>query len=157
MPAAIDLVARRKQLEQLPLGHLTLIGPVRRRGAHLYITATCSACGRRRKYVVNNVLRGRTTDCQCQRAVKYGNKPLATIFGQRYDAVQRRLPNKKRSRHDDRSGFPDREAFVRYMLDLATRNRPKITTPKQLRKFRITRLNKRRGFEKGNLGLVRGP
>jgi hypothetical protein len=43
------------------------------------------------------------------------------------------------------------------MLALAARSRPKIRTPKQLREFRITRSNKSRGFEKGNLCLVRAP
>jgi hypothetical protein len=81
---------------------------------------------------------------------------VAKVFGQRYDAIQQRLP-KKRSEDDTRSSFPNREAFVLYMLELAAKTRPKIKTPKQLREFRITRLNKRRGFEKGNLRLVRAP
>jgi hypothetical protein len=43
----------------------------------------------------------------------------------------------------------------RYMLALAAKIRPKIETPKQLREFRIMRLDKRRGFEKRNLCLLR--
>jgi hypothetical protein len=41
------------------------------------------------------------------------------------------------------------------MLALVARTRPKIETPKQLREFRITRVDKRRGFEKGNVCLLR--
>jgi hypothetical protein len=39
------------------------------------------------------------------------------------------------------------------MLALAAKTRPKIETPKQVREFRIMRLDKRRGFEKRNLCL----
>jgi hypothetical protein len=155
--APIDLDTRRKELEQLPLGHLTLVGRVRRRGAHLYIRAICSRCGRIRKYVVNNLLRGRTTDCRCQRSLKYENNALAKVFGQRYDAIRQRGSKKPDSERDDRSVFANREAFVRYLLELAAKTHPEIRTAKQLRKFQIHRLNKRRGFEKGNLRLVRGP
>jgi hypothetical protein len=149
MSAAIDLVTRRKELEQLPLGHLTLVGPVFRHGAHQYICARCSACGVKRQYVVNNLISGRTRDCRCQRAVKYKKNPLARIFGQRYDAIRNRLRNK--------SGLPQREAFVRYMLAVAASSQPNIRTAKHLRKFRIQRVNDRGGFEKGNLRLVRAP
>lgn len=145
MPAAVDLLARRKALKKLPLGHLTLSGPVRRRGAHLYIHAVCSACGVKREYVVNNLLSGRTCDCRCQRSLKY-RSPLAKVFGQRYDALRQRLPNRAR--------VPNREAFVHYMLALAANTKPTIRTAKQLRRFRIQRMNDRRGFEKGNLCLV---
>jgi hypothetical protein len=149
VPGATNLIIRRKQLTRLPLGHLTLYGPVFRRGAHQYIRAKCSACGAKRRYLVSNLLSGGTTDCRCQRSVKYNKNPLAKIFGQRYDAIRQRFP--------DKIGFANREAFVRYLLDLAAVIEPKITTVKQLRTFRIQRLSTRRGFEKGNLRLVKAP
>jgi hypothetical protein len=147
MPSAINLARRRKQLQQLPLGHLTICGPVFRRGAHQYIRAHCSVCGAKRRYLVSNLLSGGTTDCRCQRSVKYDKNPLAKVFGQRYDAIHQR--------HGKLSDFPYREAFIRYMLALADRARPKIRTAKELRDFRIQRINDRRGFEKGNLRLVK--
>jgi hypothetical protein len=149
MPRSVNLIERRKQLMQLPLGHLTLYGPVFRHGKHQYIRARCSACRAKHRYVVNNLLRGRTTDCRCQRSVKYSRHPLAGVFGQRYDAIRQRFRNK--------AELPRRETFVRYMLELAAIAEPKIRTVKQLRTFRIQRLNDRRGFEKGNLSLVRPP
>jgi hypothetical protein len=149
MPRAINLATRRKQLKQLPLGHLTLVGAVFRRGAHQYVCARCSVCGAKRGYLVSNLLSGGTTDCRCQRSVKYGKNPLAKVFGQRYDTIRQRFPNK--------AALPKREAFVRYMLELAAVAEPRISTVKQLRRFRIQRLSNRRGFEKGNLCLVRAP
>jgi hypothetical protein len=149
MPRAINLATRRNQLKQLPLGHLALVGPVFRRGAHQYVCARCSACGAKRRYLVSNLLSGGTTDCRCQRSLKYAKNPLAKVFGQRYDAFRQRFPNK--------AVLPKREPFVRYMLELAAVAEPRISTVKQLRNFRIQRLSKRRGFEKGNLCLVRAP
>jgi|ERR1041384_842408 hypothetical protein len=149
MPAAIDLVTRRKELEQVSLRHLTLVGPVHRRGAHLYIHARCSVCGVKREYLDNNLLRGKTRDCRCQRRVKYGQNPLARIFGQRYDAI--------RYRYGKKAGLPSREDFVRHMSALAATAKPKIRIAKELRKFRIQRVDDRRGFKKENLRLVRAP
>jgi hypothetical protein len=149
VPRAINLATRRKQLKQLPLGHLTLVGDVFRRGAHQYVCASCSACGAKRGYLVSNLLSGGTTDCRCQRSVKYGKNPLAKVFGQRYDTIRQRFRNE--------AALPKREAFVRYMLELAAVTQPRISTVKQLRHFRIQRLSERRGFEKGNLCLVRAP
>jgi hypothetical protein len=149
MPRVVNLAARRKQLEQLPLGHLTLVGRVLRVGAHQHVYAVCSACGAKRRYLVSNLLSGGTTDCRCQRSLKYNKNPLAKVFGQRYDAIRQRFAKK--------AALPEREAFVRYMLELAAVTQPKISSVKQLRNFRIQRLSHRRGYEKGNLRLVRAP
>jgi hypothetical protein len=149
MPAAVDLAKRRKELGRLPLGHLGLRGRVHRRGKHLYIRARCSACGHEREYAVNNLLSGRTTDCRCQRGLKYGRNPLADIFGHRYDTIRQRVGRR-------RCGL-NRQEFVNYMIKLAGTARPKITTAKRLRQYRIERANQRRGFEIGNLRLVRSP
>lgn len=147
MPVAVDLAKRRKELEQLPLGHLALRGRVRRRGKHLYVRARCSACGREREYAANNMLSGRTTDCRCQRGLKYGRNPLADVFGHRYDAIRQRVGKR---------GCPlSRQEFVNYMIELARTARRKITTARQLRKYRIERANQHRGFEKGNLRLIK--
>jgi hypothetical protein len=149
MPSPVDLDTKRKQVASLRLDHLQLLGPVSRLGRHLYIAGRCGICGQTRLYLVNNLQARRTKRCRCQRSVKYGRNPLAEVLGQRYDAI--------RQRHGHHSNFPDRASFIWEMLALAARNRPEIRTPKQLRKFRITRLNNRRGFEKGNLCLVRAP
>lgn len=149
MSHTVNFTDRLKLLKQLPLGHLAVVGPVFRRGAHRYVYAHCSACGAKRPYLVSNLLSGGTTDCRCQRSIKYGKNPLAKVLGQRYDAIRQRLP--------DKIGFPNREAFVRYMLELADVAQPKINSVRQLRNFRIQRLSQRRGFEKGNLRLVRAP
>jgi hypothetical protein len=149
MPAPVDLTKRGKDLRQLPLGALRLIGPVYRRAKHLYIKAGCSVCGQKREYAVNNLLSGRTKNCRCQRAVKYERNPLARIFGQRFDAI--------RQRGDKNKCRLSREEFVNYLLQLSAAARPKITTPKQLRTYRIERANRNRGFEIGNLRLTKSP
>lgn len=147
MPAPVDLKQRRNELQRLPLGSLRLTGSVYRRGKHLYILGRCSLCGEKREYAVNNLISGRTKGCRCQRAVKYKRNPLATVFGQRYDAIRHRVGNKD---------CPlTRETFVNYMIALADAARPKIVTAKQLRRYRIERANPRRGFEIGNLRLTR--
>jgi hypothetical protein len=149
MPAPIDLTKRRKDLRQLPLGALTLTGPVYRRAKHLYVKASCSVCGQKREYAVNNLLSGRTKNCRCQRAVKYEGNPLARIFGQRFDAIRQRGGKKK---------CPlSREEFVNYLLKLSASAQPRITTPKQLRAYKIERANRNRGFEIGNLRLTKSP
>jgi hypothetical protein len=161
MPAAVDLVTRRRELEQLPLGHLKLGRPVFRRGAHLYIRATCSACGVKRRYVVNNLLSGRTTDCRCQRAVKYNKNPLAKIFGHRYDAIRQRCLNKshpsyaKYRQSGIRCQFTSREEFVRYLLRIVAEKHPEIKNAKALASYEIERIRPKGHFHPGNLRLVR--
>ncbi len=98
---------------------------------------------------MNNLLSGRTSNCRCQRALKYEGNPLAIIFGQRFDAIRQRVGKSK---------CPLRRAqFVNYLIKLAAAARPKITRPNQLRAYRIERANKQRGFEIGNLRLVKSP
>lgn len=149
MSSPVDLDAKRKQLASLRLDHLQLLGPVSRLGRYLYIAGRCDICGQTRLYLVNNLQVRRTKRCRCQRSVKYGRNPLAKVLGQRYDTI--------RQRHRNQSNFPDRASFIRHMLALAATTHPKITTPNQLKKFRITRLNKHRPFAKGNLQLSRAP
>jgi hypothetical protein len=149
MPSPVDLKTKKRQLARLQLDHLQLCGPISRKGRYLYIAARCDFCGQTRLYLVTNLQTGRTKRCRCQRPAKYDNNPLAKIFGQRYDTI--------RQRHGDQRSFPDRPSFIRHMLALAARTHPKIITPNQLRQFRITRLDARRGFQPGNLQLVRAP
>jgi len=133
MPSAVDLSTRRKQLEQLPLGHLTVLGRLFRPERHMYIRARCSACGRKREYVVSNFLSGRTRDCRCQRAVKYGRSPLAIIFGHRYDAIRHRCRKGK-----IKCKFR-REKFIRYLLQVVAEKHPEIKTGKTLAHYEIQR------------------
>ena len=146
MASPVDLGAKRKQLASLRLDHLQLLGPLSRVGRYLYIAGRSDICGQTRLYLVNNLQARRTKRCRCQRSVKYDRNPLAEVIGERYDAI--------RQRHGHHSNFPDRASFIRYMLALVAKTRPKIGTPKQLREFRIMRLDKRRGFEKRNLCLL---
>ena len=161
MPSAVDLAKRRKELEQVPLGHLKLRGPVFRRGAHLYILASCSACGLKREYVVNNVLSGRTRDCRCQRSVKYGKNPLARVFGQRYDTIRQRCLNKSNFVYSSYGGtgikcnFETREGFVRYLLRIVAEKHPEIKSARTLAVYDIERIRPNGHFQPGNLRLVR--
>ena len=148
MPSPVDLNVKKRQLAHLRLDHLQLCGPVSRKGRYLYIAGRCDVCGQTRLYLVNNLQTRRTKRCRCQRPSKYHN-PVARVFGQRYDTI--------RQRYGHRKAFPDRASFIHHMLALASRTRPKIRTVKQLRQFRITRLDHRRGFQEGNLCLVRAP
>lgn len=150
MPSAVDPITRRKELEQLPLGHLTLHGNVFRRGKHIFIRARCSACGRQREYVVSNFLSGRTRDCRCQRSVKYERNPLATIFGHRYDAIRQRCRKGK-----IKSAFRNREEFVRYLLEIVAEKHSEIKTAKNLAHYGIERIRPSGNFQAGNLRLVR--
>ena len=161
MPSTINLATRRKELEQLPLRHLKLRGPVFRRGAHLYIRATCSACGLKREYVANNVLSGRTRDCRCQRSVKYGKNPLARVVGQRYDTIRQRCLNKSNFVYSSYGGagikcnFETREGFVRYLLRILAKKHPEIKSARTLAAYDIERIRPNGHFQPGNLRLVR--
>jgi hypothetical protein len=150
MPAAVDLSTRRKELGQLPLGHLTLVGPIFRRGGQMYIRARCSACGRQREYVVSNFLSGRTRDCRCQRSLKYARNPLAKIFGHRYDAIRQRCRKGK-----VKCRFARREEFIRYLLQVVAEKHPEIKTAKTLAHYEIERIRFSGHFQAGNLRLVR--
>jgi hypothetical protein len=99
----------------------------------MYIRARCSACGRKREYVVSNFLSGRTRDCRCQRAVKYGRSPLAIIFGHRYDAIRHRCRKGK-----IKCKFR-REKFIRYLLQVVAEKHPEIKTGKTLAHYEIQR------------------
>jgi len=161
MSGTVNLATRRKELEQVPLGHLKLRGQLFRRGAHLYIRATCSACGLKREYVVNNLLSGRTRDCRCQRSVKYDKNPLARVFGQRYDTIRQRCLNKSNFVYSSYGGagikcnFETREEFVRYLLRIVAEKHPEIKSAKTLAAYDIERIRPKGHFQPGNLRLVR--
>lgn len=92
----------------------------RRRGYRL-IDAVCSYCQKRKTYYLDNLLRGVTKACVCQRNRKYGGDPRADRLGQRYDAMVQRcnrdthVSSHRYKGRDIRVLF-SREQFIRWAL-----------------------------------------
>jgi hypothetical protein len=160
MPAPCDRNEKRKQLENLNLSGLTLVGEIYREERYLRIRCCCDVCGEERPYHVDNLLAGKTRRCRCQRGIKYAKNPLAAILGERYDAIKQRCDNPRYQSYRDygdrgiENRFSSREEFVRYMLELISEKYPYVTTTAQLRAFDIDRINNDGAYVKGNLRLV---
>ena len=107
----------------LHLGTLRLRrGTIRRVRGYRMIDADCTACKKSYEISVDNIRARKTTNCRCQRRLKY-NDPRASALGQRYDSmVQRCYRDSHVSSHNykDRGievRFPSREAFIRWALE----------------------------------------
>ena len=160
MPAPCDLEEKRRKLEMLSQLRLELRGGVFRQDGHLMIRAYCNFCKNEREYSVNNLEKGKTTGCVCQRRVKHRGKPMAKIFGERFDAIKQRCNNPRSSSYRWYGGrgirceFLDRDAFVCYMLELVAKEYPQITSVDDLRKYEIDRTDNDDNYKRGNLRLV---
>ena len=75
----------------MPLGSLTIIrGTIVREGRYRKVRATCSLCGGSFLIGVDNVRRGLTRGCRCQKNAGKYHDPRAKKLGARYDAMVQR-------------------------------------------------------------------
>lgn len=119
-PKAICLEERRRELEALDLGSLTLCGQVFRDANYLRVYASCRVCKRKKKYDANNLLRGRTTTCACLRGRKYWGAVDLRLADRAY-AMRDRCENPNSPAFGDygalgiRFGFASASDFVSYV------------------------------------------
>lgn len=138
-------------LQKCPLGTLTPVPPIKTSGGYRFVWADCSACGKRRRLYIDNVLAGKTTNCRCQRNVKY-HDPRAAVLGARYDAMVQRCCHSWSEPYPQWGGrgielrFASREEFVRWMLA----NLPHPT----YKGVQIDRIDNDGHYEPGNLRLA---
>lgn len=152
-PKSICLEARRKELEALDIGTLTLRGPVFRADGYLRIRALCSACEIEKAYDVINLLRGRTTTCACLRGRKYWDAVDLRLADRAY-AMRDRCENPNSPAFRDygalgiRFRFASASAFVSYV-----RNTPELWH-KDYIGVQFDRIRNGGDYERGNLRLV---
>lgn len=111
------------QLATVPLGTLRTTGRVEQRErSRRYVEAVCSVCLETRWLLVDNVRRGKTKGCMCQRNRKYGGDPRVGTLGQRYDAMVQRCERDSHVSSHRYKGrgikvlFDSREHFIRWAL-----------------------------------------
>ena len=108
-----------------PLGTLMLTGQIIKRGRknEKYVECLCSKCNRLHLIYPANIRTGKTTNCKCQRGVKYGGDPRALLLGDRYDSIVQRCNNPSDENYKNYGGrgielrFISREHFIRWSLE----------------------------------------
>jgi len=149
---AVDLVKRTQELKAFDIGTLILDGEVHRNEkGYLVILTFCPSCSGRRNIDVSNIMSKKTTNCRCQRSVKYGGDPRAKVLGERYDAIYQRCENfsSPMAKNYGARGIRclmKREQFIRYML-------AEFPHPNYLG-VEIDRIDNEGHYIEGNLRLV---
>lgn len=117
-----------------------------------YVECVCSVCKKLYLISPSNIRTGKTTNCRCQRAVKYEGDPRARVLGERYDAMVQRCTNPKSDVYRNYGArgielrFDSREHFIRWMLETL----PHAT----YEGVQIDRKDNDGHYEPGNLRLV---
>jgi hypothetical protein len=131
---------------------LQIVGSVVIPGKHRKVKALCRSCGRIALLSVDNLLSGRTKNCQCQRGLKYARDPRAAVLGDRYDAILQRTTNPESRYWPNYGGrgiklkFSSRTHFIEWCL----KHLPHPT----YKSVQIDRQNNNGNYEPGNLRLV---
>jgi hypothetical protein len=133
---------------------LRLTGRVVRYGSkkERHVVARCIACRELQYLYPSNVRLGKTTNCKCQRGVKYNHDPRAKLLGDRYDALKQRCRNtgtKVQQNYGARgikNNFKSREHFIKWVM----KNLPHET----YLGVEIDRIDNDGHYEPGNLRLL---
>lgn len=151
-PRWVDRATRVRWLKKLDLGTLKITGSaiVTRERSRQYIEATCVSCGETKEYLVDNIIAGKTSNCRCQRRLKYTDR-RAKVLGERYDAINQRCNNPRNANYANYGGRGiecrlTREAFIKYMLT----NHPHPS----YKGVEIDRVDNDGHYEAGNIRLV---
>lgn len=122
-PRYRDDAALIKIIREFDLGTLALTGTIEQRErSRRYCEARCSHCQQSRWILVDNIMRGATTNCVCQRGLKYGGDPRVETLGRRYDAMIQRCYRDTHASSQNYKGrgikvhFTSREHFIRWAL-----------------------------------------
>lgn len=111
-----------ERLAACELGSREIVGLVQRERSRRYAIVFCPICTRTYEILSDNILTGKSSNCRCQRGVKYNGDPRAETLGQRYDAMVQRC---ERSTHVSSKNylgrgikvlFRSREHFIRWAL-----------------------------------------
>jgi hypothetical protein len=115
------------------------------------LDGVCGMCDATARYFVDNLLRGKTTSCVCQRNVKYHDHRTA-VLGERYDAMVQRCKDtgtaiqRNYGARGIKNMFSSREDYIYWVLH----NLPH----KDYKSVDIDRKNNEGHYEPGNLRLL---
>ncbi len=151
-PRRVDHDARLRFLRQMNIGTLTITSEKIRVGdrSRQYVSAVCARCGETRDYLVENMIRGSTRSCRCERGIKYRD-PRAKTLGERFDAIKQRCQNFRNPSYADYGGRGiecrfTREGFITYAL--------RRLEAESYCGLDIDRIDNDGHYEEGNLRLV---
>lgn len=123
MPSKLSdemLALRLRDLRKRPLGSLGIISTKINRNSSGYLTVTvyCRLCRAFRAVLVDNIEKGNTTTCLCQRALKFDD--AGRRLSERYHAIVQRCSNPLNDNWNNYGGrgirnkFDSAEQFVAY-------------------------------------------
>jgi hypothetical protein len=150
-PKAICLEQRRRELEAMDIGSLTLFGPIFRDEGRLRVRASCCVCGEVKSYDVDNIRHSRTTNCACLRGRKYNN-PVDLRLAKRCYAILDRCLNPRNRQFHNYGGFRIEFRF-RSPVDFVSYVRRELPHVDYLG-LQIDRVDNDGHYERGNPRLV---
>ncbi|MER9740565.1 hypothetical protein [Mesorhizobium sp. M0187] len=150
-PFSIDLKERLIVLKSMDLGSRKIVGDeiIRQGRSRQMIKTLCGNCGTTKLLHIDNLLKGASSNCPCQRITQYG--PKARMLASRFDAIYQRCNNLKNKSYANYGGrgimcLFERNGFVRYTL--------RLFKGVELSGLDIDRIDTNGNYEPGNLRLI---